>query len=348
MCCTLRATGSTTRCPTPTERTRHAPSHPPTPDTSSHVPRSVASEVMAVSGLTTAKTQQPAGTFSARQVSSPEGKKPSDIQSLYDLGPLYSQNINGSGQTIAIASFADYAQSNVETFDSQFNLPTNLTRISVSDGRTTGALLGSKNGQDEAEADIELVQSVAPGANILVYEAPTSDAGAIAIYNRIVSDNRASVVSNSWGGAEANTTPSVITAIHQTMPEAAAQGQAVFSSSGDNGAYDAASTGGSHSSDLAVDYPASDPWVTGVGGTTLQTNGGTYGNETAWSDNSSRTPTGSGGGLSTQFSKSSYQVGLGVSNGYSNGMRQVPDVAANADPATGYAIYAVSSRNGPG
>lgn len=85
-----------------------------------------------------------------------------------------------------------------------------------------------------------------------------------------------------------------------------------------------------------------------MGGTTLQTNGGTYASETAWSDNTSRTPTGSGGGLSSKFSKPSYQVGPGVTNGYSNGMRQVPDVAANADPATGYAIYAVTSRNGPG
>jgi subtilase family serine protease len=162
-----------------------------------------------------------------------------------------------------------------------------------------------------------------------------------------VSDNRASIITTSWGDLEANYTPSVLTAVHQAFQEAAAQGQTVFAASGDEGAYDG--TAGSRTKVLAVDYPASDPWVTAVGGTTLQSNGGQYAGETAWSDTSDpQNPGASGGGLSDIYARPDWQTGPGVSNQYSNGKRQVPDVAADADLNTGYAVYTVGRSGSTG
>jgi len=311
------------------------------------LPAALASDVLAVSGLNTAEWQHPAALH-PHQTAAPRGYAPADLAHLYGLDSLRTQGIEGTGQTVAIASFADYSASDLAVFDQQFNLSGDITRIGVSDGRATGGLLGAQNGQGETEADIEVVQGVAPRAAILLYEAPNSNQAAVALYNRIVSDNRAQVVTTSWGDTESFFSAADLSAIHQALQEGAAQGQTFFAASGDSGAFDGAGSGPTSSTTPAVDYPASDPWVTGVGGTTLTASGSQYLAETAWSDGSDpSTPVGSGGGLSLAFSRPSYQTGPGVSNQYSNGMRQVPDVAANADPRTGYAVYTVNAHDTP-
>lgn len=312
------------------------------------VPASLASDIVAVSGLSTSVQQHPAPVAHLSPAARFTGNSPSDTHAQYDLNPLYGRGINGSGQVVAIASFADYADANVQTFDQQFGLPdANVTRVKVTAGNSTGSPLGVNNGEDEAEMDIEMVHATAPNAGILMYEAPNSDQGATALWNRIVSDNRAKVVTTSWGGPEALFPTSELNAIHSLLQEAAAQGQAIFAASGDAGAYDETGVRHGNPNALVVDYPASDPYVTGVGGTTLGANGSQYQGETAWSDSSTTTgPAGSGGGLSKRFARPSWQTGAGVNNQYSNGKRQVPDVAANADPSTGYSVYTIASRTG--
>jgi kumamolisin len=311
------------------------------------LPETVASQVVAVSGLASA-VQHPAVVAHVRARQTLPGYSPSVLASLYDLAPLTSQGITGSGQTIAIATFGDYSASDLATFDQRYGLSGSVTRVNV-DG---GALLGAKNGQDETEGDIEIVQGSATGANVLVYEAPnsnTSNQSAIDLYSRIVSDDRAAIVTTSWGSAEQQMSSADISALDQIFQEGAAQGQAFFAASGDYGAYDNAGNGPGTDTQLAVDFPASDPWVTGVGGTTLQASGSQYVAERAWSDSSdSQHPAGSGGGLSSVARRPSYQSGPGASNHYSNGKRQVPDVAADADPNTGYVIYTVNSNDSPG
>lgn len=311
------------------------------------LPGSVAANVVAVSGLANTIRQQPAGQARLQAHLTPRGYAPSDVEGAYDLAPLRAQGLNGSGQTIAIATFADYSPDNVSTFDQQFGISGAPTRIAV-DG---GARLGASQGEDETEADIEMLQGTAPGAGILVYEAPnsaTSNQTAIDLYSRIVSDDRAAVVTTSWGNAESESSNDDLNAMDQILQEAAAQGQAFFAASGDSGAYDDAGNGPGSDTQLAVDFPASDPWVTGIGGTTLRTNGSQYLSETAWSNSTSRTPEGTGGGLSSFFARPGYQTGPGVDNQYSDGHRQVPDVAADADPNTGYAVYTVGSRSSAG
>ncbi|GAC1442634.1 MAG: hypothetical protein NVSMB52_00050 [Chloroflexota bacterium] len=307
------------------------------------IPGNLAADVVAVSGLTTEGQQHTATVARPRQTFAVRGYTPSDLAHIYGIDSLHTQGFDGRGGTLAIASFADYSSSNIATFDKQFSITSPVSRVRISDGNSTGASLGANNGQAEAEIDIEIAQGIAPRAAILLYEAPNSSPGAVAMYNRIVSDNRAAVVTTSWGGWESSYPSTDMDAIHQAVKEGAAQGQTFLAASGDNGAFDSAGNGPNTSTTLAVDYPASDPWVTGVGGTSLTTNGTQYVNETAWSDSSDpHTPIGSGGGLSSVYSRPSYQVGPGVSNTYSNGMRQVPDVSANADPNSGYAIYTVN------
>lgn len=314
------------------------------------LPGSIASNVLDVSGLSTMAQQHPSRKLSARTVqAAPSGYSPSTLQHAYGLTALASQGIDGSGQTVGIISFGDYAASNIAAFDQRFNLPTtNLSSVAVSDGNSTGALLGAKNGQDEAESDIERVHSVAPKAAIVVYEAPNTSQGGIALYNRIVSDNRVSVITVSWGGVEAGYSQGEIKSVDQSLQEGAAQGQTFIGVSGDSGAYDGAGAIRNGETTLAVDFPASDPWITTVGGTTLAVQGSTYVGESTWSDTSVQPAAGGGGGLSTVFPRPSYQSGPGVNNQYSNGMRQVPDVAADANPSTGYAVYTVDPNDNPG
>lgn len=317
------------------------------------LPAAVAAVVVSVSGLNDQGRERPQiarseiARLGSQSHAHREGQAltPQDIATAYDLQPLYHQEITGNGTTIALVEYADYDPNDIATYDSQFGINGNVERVAVGTARGSGAGLGE--GQDECELDIEMANAVAPDAHVLVYEAPNNSAGTLAMWNQIVSDNRAQTVSTSWGKQERSWSKSSLQAVHQVFEEAAVQGQTIFVASGDQGAFDG--VGKTVSSvnakkKLMVDYPASDPWVTSVGGTTLRTNGdGTYNSESAWSNaDDPDNVMGSGGGLSTVFKRPAYQQGPGVANRFSNGYRQVPDVAANADPATGYAIYTVN------
>ncbi|HEY3607044.1 MAG TPA: S53 family peptidase, partial [Pseudonocardiaceae bacterium] len=221
------------------------------------------------------------------------------------------------GQTVALWEFDGYQASNIATYDSEFgiNAPTPQT-VSV-DGANFDASPGQ--GQGEVELDIEIVQAMANAANTLVYEAPNSDQGQIDLANQIASEDRVSVTSISWGACETASSAATISSTDNALAQGAAEGISFYVASGDSGSDDC------QDGSTAVDSPASDPNVSGVGGTSLSTDGaGNYQSETAWS--------GSGGGLSTVFGTPSYQNDP-------SGQRSVPDVSSNADPNTGYAIF---------
>jgi kumamolisin len=135
--------------------------------------------------------------------------------------------------------------------------------------------------------------------------------------------------------------------LHQKLQQAAAQGQSFFAASGDFGAFDCANSQ-PPSSGLAVDNPANDPMMTGVGGTRLLLNANfTYSSESAWSTPSATPPRGTGGGLSTFFIRPAWQTGPGVANSFSTIYRQIPDVALDADPATGYSVCVNTCATSP-
>jgi kumamolisin len=243
------------------------------------------------------------------------GLTPSKARSGYNVASAISAGYTGSGQTVGLLEFSAFQQSNISAYDKYFSLSPSTPTVRSAGGGTTDL-----SGQDEVELDIEVVQALAPKAAVKVYEAPNSDAGELAVYSALVSDD-VPIVSISWGVYEAGETSSNLSAISTDLQEAAAQGQSVFAASGDSGSDDAGNGG------TSVDFPASDPYTTGTGGTSLSLSStGAWSKETAWS--------GSGGGVSSYFPTPSYQTSVN-----SGGYRAVPDVAADADPSTGWAIY---------
>ncbi|GAA2276990.1 MULTISPECIES: S53 family peptidase [Kitasatospora] len=293
-------------------------------DGAASVPASLSGVVQGVSGLNnkTVRTTRMAKPKAATPHDTPSGVAPAQYNGAYNLDKL---GTDGSGTTVALWEFDGYSSSNLKTYDSQFGLSgPDVSTVSV-DGANYDSSPGQ--GQGEVELDSEIVRGVAPKAQQLVYEAPNSDQGEIDMAAQIVSENKVSVISISWGSCEPDTTASSMTAVDNSFKQAAAQGISVFSASGDDGSRDCTrSTSGS--SVQAVDFPASDPYVTGVGGTNLSVNDdNSYSSESAWST--------AGGGVSTQFAQPSWQSGTGVGGG----KRTVPDVSSNADPNSGFAVY---------
>jgi kumamolisin len=247
------------------------------------------------------------------QVTAVQGFTPDQLRTAYDTSSLGT----GEGQTVALWEFDGYQAQNIAGYDQQFGIQAAAPQTVSVDGANFDGNPGG--GQAEVELDIELVQAMAPAANTLVYEAPNSDKGQIDMANQIVSDDKVSVTSISWGQCEAASSQSTITSTDNALAQGAAEGISFYAASGDSGSDDCGD--GSE----GVDYPASDPNVSGAGGTSLTTGAdGTYESETAWS--------GSGGGVSQVFDTPAYQQD-------SSGRRAVPDVSLDADPRTGYAIF---------
>ncbi|MEV7212036.1 protease pro-enzyme activation domain-containing protein [Kitasatospora cineracea] len=292
-------------------------------DAAASVPAALAGVVEGVSGLNdhTVRTTRIAKPGAATPHATPSGFGPATYDGAYRLNQL---GADGTGSTVALWEFDGYKSSNLTTYDSQFGLSGPAVSTVPVDGASYDSAPG--DGQGEVELDSEIVRGVAPKATQLVYEAPNSDQGEIDMAAKIVADNRVSVISISWGSCEPDTTASSMTAVNNSFKQAAAQGISIFSASGDDGSRDCTrSTSGS--TVKAVDFPASSPYNTGVGGTNLKVSGTTYSSESAWST--------AGGGVSTQYAKPSWQTGTGVSGT----MRTVPDVSSNADPNSGFAIY---------
>ncbi|GHO53294.1 S53 family peptidase [Ktedonobacter robiniae] len=178
---------------------------------------------------------------------------------------------------------------------------------------------------------------MAPNLNQLrVYEATNTFPDLLDQYARIIADN-VPVVSTSWGlcesGVIASMGQSYLDAENNLFMLAAAQGQTIVAASGDSGSSDCYNPPYSTDTSLAVDDPASQPYVTGVGGTSLSVNSSNgYAGEMAWND----TYGAGGGGISSYWQHPTWQAGFVAAT---NANRQVPDVALNATPNQGYLIY---------
>jgi kumamolisin len=309
-------------------------------DTQPVLPASLAASIVGIAGLNNHYQAHRLGMRAmaqgVRAGSGPAGGyTPSELKSAYDIAPLAAQGYTGFGQPLGLVEFDGFNQANIDKYDSQYGLSTLPPSVVTVDGASTtpGA------NQLEVELDIEVLHAIAPRAPITVWEAPNTDTAAIHLYNAIVVSDSTPANSTSWGLCEANTAPSLMAILDAIFRQAAAQGQSFFAASGDTGAYDCLG-----SPYLGVDNPASDPYVTAVGGTTLSLNSsGGYVSESAWSWASHSPRLGSGGGLSQVFSQPAWQSGPGVANSNSTQMRQLPDVALDADTRTGYSIYTTTN-----
>jgi Pro-kumamolisin, activation domain/Putative Ig domain len=298
------------------------------------LPASVAPDVLAVIGLDNHFVRRhppiPAAVGPFAGSGPAGGYTPAELTGAYDFGPLASGGFNGSGQTVGLFELDGFQQSNISTYDNSYGLgspPPTVVPVDGGSGR-----LG--NGQVEVELDIEAIHAVAPQAHITVWEAPNTDSGVIDAYNAMAASNTTPTNSTSWGLCEPDSSSSTITSEDNIFAQMAAQGMTLFAASGDSGAYDCGVYGS-----LAVDNPADDPNVTGAGGTSLQISGTSYSSERAWDTSATE---GGGGGVSTIFSKPSWQSAPGVPSNCSS-KRCVPDISLNADPATGYSIFTQGS-----
>lgn len=270
-------------------------------------------------------------------------------------GPQYraayegATDLTGAGVTVAITdayaspTIAADANRYATTHGDGSYAPGQLRQVTPG-AFTDEELCDAPGWYGEETLDIEAVHAMAPDAKIRYYaSASCFDDDFLTTLNKVVDQNQASIVSNSWGDLEQNESTENIAAYEQVFIQGALQGISFLFSSGDNGD-ELESTGIKQ-----ADYPTSDPFVTSVGGTADAIGAdGTFVFQTGWGtqsyslspDGASWVPGGylygAGGGTSSLFNRPDYQRGV-VPNTYGAG-RAVPDVGLDADPQTGMLI----------
>jgi kumamolisin len=264
------------------------------------VPTELAGSVAAVLGLDSRPSlrplHRPAVTTKIRPAAkfSATGNAPgfltvTDFADRYDVQPLYQHGASGKGRTIGIVTLASFTPSDAFAYWSALGLTVNPGRITVSDIDGGPGAPSDESGSLETTLDVEQSGGIAPGANVIVYQAPNTNQGFVDAMAAAVDSNSADTVSTSWGFWEwyqnlenspvtdqNGNTVGITTAFHELFLRAAIQGQSLFAASGDGGAYDINNDFGcspestpSCSLTLSVDDPASDPAITAAGGTTL-------------------------------------------------------------------------------
>jgi subtilase family serine protease len=324
------------------------------------------------------------------------GLTPSQTNSIYDA-PYAGPRAKGAGANVAVFELSAYNQSDITTWARTFYGPryrANLTNINVDGGplapNTSQCPTGDTcfygyGGDIEVEADIEQDLTVAPDTNsVLVYNAPNDETGQTELdeYSTIANQDVADSISSSWDVCEPDAGLGYAEAENVIFEQMAAQGQSMFSSSGDTGAFECIRDGTfSDYAPLEALDPSTQPWVTSTGGTSFTSfdpgdnPNPSYprGAEAVWntvdacSGNNSSTASSpgiincnnfgaGGGGHSIFWPMPNYQRGPGVINAYTvsgsgncalatagQPCREVPDISANSDPLTGYAEYCTGS-----
>lgn len=257
---------------------------------------------------------------------------PQQIRKAYDIQNLLNFGNDGRGRSIVIvdAYQSPTIKADLKYFDSYFGLPDPAFQIVAPDGMTPwdGNDLNQAGWSLEITLDVEWAHAVAPGAKIvLVLAKSNEDADILSATEYAIDHNLGDVISQSFGEAESCVDPDLMNEQHRAFQAAVNKGITLFASAGDNGAAQPSCDGTGLL--LSASSPASDPLVTGVGGTTLAADSttGAYQSETAWN--------GSGGGFSTVYGRPSFQLGVpGIGR-----HRGVPDVAYDADPNSGVVIF---------
>ncbi len=264
----------------------------------------------------------------------PVSYAPTDVAKLYGF-----PEGTGAKQTIGIIELGGGSKAHdLATYFSGLGITPAPKVVSVSVDYGRNKPTGSAGGPDgEVMLDIEVAGAVAPGAKLVVYFAPNTDAAFLDAITTAVHDttHNPSVISISWGGPESSWTAQSMTAFDNAFQDAATLGITVCVASGDDGSSDGVNDGGAH-----VNFPASSPHVLACGGTSLRANGGAIVSETVWNDGAQGGA--SGGGVSTQFPEPAWQAGFSaaLTTGGSVKLtgRGVPDIAGDADPETGYKV----------
>ncbi len=296
-----------------------------------HIPAELDGMIMAVLGLDNRPQASPHYRLAApvpQQVS----YTPPQVAGLYQ----FPAGTDGTGQIVAIIELGGgFSSTDLDAYFSSLGIATpSVTAVGV-DGATNVPGQDPQGADGEVLLDIEVVGSVAPGAAQLVYFAPNTDQGFIdAVTDAVHASPAPAAISISWGQAESGWTGQAMTALDAAIADGAALGITVTVAAGDNGSSDGVNDGQPH-----VDFPASSPHALACGGTTLEGDPatGTITSETIWNDGAGGGAT--GGGVSATFALPAWQATAGVpASPTGTGGRGVPDIAGNADPATGYQV----------
>jgi subtilase family serine protease len=303
---------------------------------------------------------------------------PGDIKLVYDLNPLLSASVNGTGQSIAIMGQSSVLTSDLENFQNAAGLAVKDPTMVIVPG--SGTPMASAGDESESDLDLEWSSAIAPGANIFfVYTGNNSNFGVFDSLQYAVDEKIANIISLSYGACELTISSANATTLDAIMAQGVAQGQTILAASGDAGStacFQSPTTTSpplTTQQALAVSYPASSQYVTGVGGTEIsQTNSAYYtqgagywtaesgGNdvltsalkympEVVWNDSLASAQGGgglsaAGGGVSTLYkTKPSWQTGVpGIPN---DNARDVPDVSLFSSPAFVPYIYCSSDTS---
>jgi kumamolisin len=277
----------------------HAPLSRPT------IPSEISASVAAVVGLDSRPNFHPLFHVAPqRPVAKPVGATTpgnafgfltvTDFANQYDVQPLYSRGASGKGHTIGILTLASFTPSDAYAYWSAVGLKVSPNRIDTVNIDGGPGAPSDASGSIETTLDVEQSGGIAPGANIVVYQAPNTNQGFVDLFAKAIYANSAESLSVSWGSWEwfynlenspaidpaSGKTVGAAQAIHELLVRAAIQGQTVFAAAGDGGAYDVNNDLGCYgpyssaepyscSKTLSVDYPASDSVITAAGGTTL-------------------------------------------------------------------------------
>src|SRR6266699_896792 len=279
-------------------------------------------------------------------------RTPYDMRVAYSVKSLLERVFTEKGQTIVdIVSYGSPTlQQDMDTFDQQFGLPPITINVlsplgtKPVDHPTVKDLAGWA---DETTLDVQRIHAIAPDAGIVVLTSPVNETeGTIGLPQFLqleqyaISNHLGNIISQSFGASEVTlndaTGKQEVQKWDAFFKQATTeQGITFFAASGDNGPTDYANVQLKLSSTPTTSFPTDDPWVTSVGGTSLNREGTAF-QESVWNGSGGA----SGGGFSIFFSTPSYQMTLpnSVQNQLNN-RRGVPDVAGDADPSTGLAFY---------
>jgi len=282
---------------------------------------------------------------------------PGDIKVVYDMNPLLGGGYNGAGQSIAVMGQSAVMTSDLENFQNAASLTVKDPTMVLVPGTGTSQVFADGD-EEESDLDLEWSNAMAPGADIFfVYTGSDQSYGVFDSIQYAVDNNIGNIITASYGNCETAFTQAEITQLEGILSQGASQGQSILASSGDSGSTACAgntSLTTAQQEALAVNYPASSEYVTGMGGTEITsaddvatnstywdaetpntdilTSAKIYIPEVVWNDDTSQSGlSAGGGGASTIYTQTpSWQTGVpGIPT---TGKRYVPDVALYSSP----------------
>ncbi len=278
---------------------------------------------------------------------------PQEIQKAYGVKPILDAGYTGEGQSIVIIdSFGSPTiRKDLKVFDKAFGLPEPPSfKVLAPFGSVPFDVNNSDQAgwAEETTLDVEWAHALAPDAKIVLLTSPVAETEGVQglpeflrLEKYAVDNHLGKIISQSWGATEetlfSTAGRKVVKQFNDFYKEAGDEGVSIFASAGDSGASNVDDNNKTYPFPTVI-FPASSPYVTAVGGTSLFADThGNYNHETVWDNKIGAT----GGGISKLFKEPKYQRDnlSDSANSTLKKHRGIPDISLNADPDTGVLVY---------